>query len=147
MPIFPSGYGALVTAATALDEDDGALWAIDGGVKVVAPSAGRGCLYTAANTGAAYTATRTALVQDFLLTVTANTTITLAGGAIANEMSVWNIILKENATGGFTIAVNSVKWAGGLPTFTTSALASNHCQFVQHGTGDIYGYFGGSSAP
>ncbi len=144
MPIFDSGYGALVTAADALDTDDGALWAVDGGIRRVALSASRGCLYTAANTGTAYTATRTIQIEDFLLTVTGNTTITLAGGSIANEMSVWNIVFKQDATGGRTITVSSVVWVGGAPTFTTTALASNHCAFYQHGTGNIYGVFGGA---
>lgn len=145
MPIFDSGYGALVTAATALDADDSVLMAVDGGIRRVALSSARGCLYIAANTGTAYTATRDVQTEDFLLTVTGNATITLAGGSVANEMSVWNIIFKQDATGGRTITVSSVVWVGGTPTFTTTALASNHCTFIQHGTGTIWGYFGGAA--
>ena len=145
MPQFPIDYGAIVEAVADLDTSDTALMAVDNVVKPVAPSAFRGCVSTTANTGSAYTATRTVLAEDFLLTVTANTIITLAGGSVANEVSVWNVILKQNATGGWTITVSGVAWVGGTPTFNTTALASNHCAFVQHGTGTIYGYYGGSA--
>ena len=146
MPTFPGGYGAQITDPTAVDEDDGLLVAIDGLVKEVAVPAVRALIYTSASTGASYTATRTSNTEDFLLSVTANTTITLAGGGVAGLISLWNIVFKQDATGGRTITVNSVVWVGGTPSFTTTALASNHCSFVQHGTGTIWGYFGGAAA-
>jgi hypothetical protein len=127
------------------DSTESSLWAVDSVVKPVALSAVRGCAYTAANTGSTYTATRTGLLEDFELTVTANTTITLAGGSVSGEVSVWNITFVQDSTGGRTVTVNSVAWSGGTPDFTTDAGAANHCSFVQHGTGTIYGFYGGSS--
>ena len=141
MTFFPAEFDDEPT----LDADD--VFLLDGRRKA-GLSAVRRAPFTAANTGAAYTATRTALSKDFLLTVTANTTITLAGGGVSNQVSIWNITLKQDATGGHSIMVAGVEWIGGTPTFTTLAGKSNHCTFSQHGTtGAIYGRLLGQSTP
>lgn len=145
MGVFPGEYGDPVETVNDLDANDSTPWVVDGVLKPVTLGATRGLSYTAANTVTAYTATRTGIHEDFLLTVTANTAITLAGGSVANEVSIWNVILKQDSTGGWTITVSGVTWVGGTPTFNTTANASNHCAFVQHGTGTIYGYYGGSA--
>ena len=146
MGIFPGDFGAPTTSVTALDADDVGAWSVDGAIAPVTLGAMRGISYVTANTGAAYTATRTGLSEDFFLTVTGNATITLAGGGVTGEVSVWNIVFKQDGTGGRSITVSGVEWVGGTPTFTTTAGASNHCSFKQYGSGPIYGLFGGAAA-
>lgn len=75
--------------------------------------------------------------NNFRYTITGNLTINNPTGLV--DGTVYNFRLKENGTGGYTIAFGSkFKWAGGtVPTWVTTANAVNFFSAYYDGGDDI----------
>lgn len=95
-------------------------------------------VHAVGNSGSALTLNPTVTGYIKTITLTANCTFTLTG-ATAGTLTVLELILTQDATGGRTVTwPGSVRWSGGVPVLTTTANGVDRLVLSSYDGGTIW---------